>query len=137
MGERFVRSGLGPREQALLLGALGTLEISGIKAKDKLEQKKNKKSVTSDDDDDDDTDYENYGVPEGLLTSFGRPQDIYGKSLNDGEFNSSYLKTVLSADKGKGNVSPMMLELLVKDESVKSFTSKYASNSPAFVKDLS
>jgi len=30
-----------------------------------------------------------------------------------------------------------MLELLVKDESVKSFTSKYASNSPAFVKDLS
>ena len=140
--ERFVRSGLGPREQALLLGALGTLEISGLKAKDKLQQQKNKKKVSSnnfDDDDDDDTDYDNYGVPEGLLTSFGRPQDIYGKSLNDGEFNSGYLKTVLTAEKDskKGNIDPMMLELLVKDESVKSFTSKYASNSPAFVKDLS
>ena len=122
----FTYSGLGPREVALLLGALG--EVTRVVQETQLAEAKAKAAKKVDDDDDFELDDAEPFVP----TTFGTRDATFGAKMGKADFGTKYLSQLL---KSKG--SPDALgSCLVKDDKTKAFVQKYAGSETAFLKDV-
>ena len=121
----FTYSGLGPREIALLLGALG--EVTRVVEETQLAAAKEKASKKSDDDDDFELDDAEPFVP----TTFGARDATFGARMGKADFGVKYLSQLL---KSKG--PDALGNCLVKDDKTKAFVQKYATSETAFLKDV-
>ena len=121
----FSYSGLGPREIALLLGALG--EVTRVVEETQLAAAKAKASAKVEEDDDFELDDAEPFVP----TTFGARDATFGAKMGRADFGVKYLSQLL---KSKG--SDALGNCLVKDDKTKAFVQKYAGSETAFLKDV-
>ena len=122
----FAFSGLGPREIALLLGALG--EITRVVDETQLATAKANASKKVEEDEDFELDDAEPFVP----TSFGSRDATFGAKMGKADFGVKYLSTLL-----KSKSDPDALGgCLVKDDKTKAFVQKYAGSETAFLKDV-
>ena len=121
----FTYSGLGPREIALLLGALG--EVTRVVEETQLAVAKEKAAKKDDDDDDFELDDAEPFVP----TTFGARDATFGARMGKADFGVKYLSQLL---KSKG--PDALGNCLVKDDKTKAFVQKYATSETAFLKDV-
>jgi len=114
----FNRAGLTEREVALLFGAIGAMEdVADSAAQNK-------------DDEEEDEENEMGDKQVFIPSSFGAPNQIYGKQL--GKIDVGFLKRVAADLKQrKKPVTDIYL-----DEKVAGFVFKYANNNVGFLKDL-
>ncbi len=117
----FSDSGLGPKEIALLGGALG--EISRITQET---AEANAKKSSSEDDDDDEFEPTPF-VP----STFGAESAKYGARMGKGDFGSKYLASCIKGSKDSG-----LNEVLSSNTEVKEFVKKYGTNEKAFKEDV-
>eukprot|EP00587_Corethron_hystrix_P008022 CAMPEP_0113311404 /NCGR_PEP_ID=MMETSP0010_2-20120614/8654_1 /TAXON_ID=216773 ORGANISM="Corethron hystrix, Strain 308" /NCGR_SAMPLE_ID=MMETSP0010_2 /ASSEMBLY_ACC=CAM_ASM_000155 /LENGTH=334 /DNA_ID=CAMNT_0000167035 /DNA_START=404 /DNA_END=1408 /DNA_ORIENTATION=- /assembly_acc=CAM_ASM_000155 len=112
----FVKAGLSEREVALIFGAIGSME----------------KIVAATKKDDDDMEEENEmgDVAVFIPSSFGAPQEIYGKRI--GALDNSYFESVATALKKKTPVSSAAFQ----NDKVGGWAIKYAGNKGGFLRDL-
>lgn len=121
----FSFSGLGPREIALLLGALG--EVTRVVEETQLSVAKSKAAKKEEEDDDFELDDAEPFVP----TTFGTRDATFGAKMGRADFGSKYLSQLL---KSKG--PDALGNCLVKDDKTKAFVQKYAGSETAFLKDV-
>ena len=115
----FLNTGLTEREVALLYGAIGSMEYTAL---DALAKKK--------EEEEDDESNEMGDVAVFIPSSFGAPNEIYGKQL--GVMDIKVFKNVLAdIKKGKKPVADVFT-----NEKVLQWAKKYADNKNGFVKDL-
>ncbi|CAM9456860.1 unnamed protein product [Hapterophycus canaliculatus] len=115
----FKRAGLGPREMALLLGAVGSVSEAA-------------KAAAERGGDGEDDDLEDLSWQNSIPNTFGKESDKLGRPLSN-SFGPGFLQRVAAGGKdGVGVVGKALLE----DDEVKSFVRKYAGNSKAFTQDL-
>jgi hypothetical protein len=96
----FEKSGLGPREMALLLGALG--EVNRVVAETKANTK-----VKDEDDEDDDGN----GWQDAVPSTFGARDAMYGAKMGKGDFGTKYFKDLLA---GKGAAKEPVGKILMQ-----------------------
>jgi len=123
--EAFVSSGLGAKEIACLLGALGEVNrvVEELAASKKAQQE----------DEEEDSEFEDKTF---VPTTFGKRDEIFGAKIGKGDFGSKYLSQVLKTKgNGNGGASPFDA-LLFEDTEIRAFVEKYAKNEVAFREDV-
>ena len=116
----FKRSSLTAQQIALFLGAIG--EISRIVSETALS-----KAKASDDDDDEED--EGPFVP----TTFGSRDAMYGAKIGKADFGAKYFSSIL---KNKISNDDKLASILLNNQEIKAYVQKYATNEPAFIKDV-
>ena len=115
----FDSAGLGPKEIALLGGALG--ECERITAETVA-------ASTSSEDEPDDAEFE----PTPFVPStFGARDNMYGARMGKGDFGNTFLSSVV-----KGKSTSPLSQVLLADGDVKELVKKYAANGKAFKEDV-
>jgi len=122
----FAYSGLGNREIALLLGALG--EVTRVVTETQIAEAKALAAKKEEEDDDMDINDAEPFVP----VSFGAREATYGARVGKADFGVKYLSQLL---KNKGTPEPLG-DCLIKDDKTKAFIQKYAGSESAFLKDV-
>ncbi|CAM9091815.1 unnamed protein product [Phaeothamnion confervicola] len=119
----FRRSGMGGREMALLLCALGSVRDVVDDALENAEEAE-------------EDDLQDMSWQELLPNTFGGQGEMYGKRIGAGFFGTAYLERLLKAEKSKPASLSMMDNLLLSDAEVKSYMLKYAGKQKAFAGDV-
>ncbi|KAG5192292.1 heme peroxidase [Tribonema minus] len=121
--EAFKRAGLGAREAALLLGAVGMVKEITDEA---IESKE----------DEEEDDLVDSSWEKNLPKSFGGQSEIYGEKIGKGNFDTRYISTILRRERKAPNELGPMDKALLQDQEVKSFLTKYDGNTKAFNADV-
>jgi catalase (peroxidase I) len=119
----FKRSGLGGKEMALLLSAMGSVQdVVDIALKEKQEEEE---------DDLVDSSWE-----KNLPNSFGRPDEMYGARIGKADFGTSYITRILQKEKKNARDLNATDAALLSDQECRSYLLKYVGNEKAFGADV-
>ncbi|CAM9704301.1 unnamed protein product [Chrysoparadoxa australica] len=121
----FTRSGLGPKEAALIYAAVGTCNLIAEEAVENAE-------------DEEDDDLVDNSWQNTVVSSFGQPSEIYGKGINYGntKFDTKFIDDALKKERKTPGQLTQFEQALLGDKEMKNYLMRYSGNVKGYLQDL-